>query len=479
MMMSEAAGTAVRILVVDDDEGFRASLVGRLTRKGHEVTNTASATAGLSLAAAESFALALIDIRMPEMDGLSLLKALKAAVPMMEVVILTGFATVETAIEAMKLGAYDYLTKPFEPAKLDVVVEKAYEKWQLARHAQALQGEVARLSRELKDRYSFQNMIGRSRPMQDLYDRIEAAARTRTTVLVMGESGTGKELVARGIHYASPDADRPFIAVNCAALPHELIESELFGHKKGTFTGATADSPGLFRSAEGGTIFLDEVTEMAHDMQAKLLRVLQERTIRPVGAQKEVPINVRIITSTNRDPSQAVAQGKLREDLYYRLSVAPLRLPPLRERPEDIPFLVQHFIKKLGAANPERRVESVEPAALEVLRGYRWPGNVRELENAIEAAFTFGRGATITLADLPQHMTRDQLPAAPLAVAAAATPGLPFDGLVPLEEAERMLILRAMTQLKGNKSHVARALGISRKQLYVKLTSYGIHGPKE
>ncbi|MEK7862470.1 MAG: sigma 54-interacting transcriptional regulator, partial [Chloroflexota bacterium] len=242
--------------------------------------------------------------------------------------------------------------------------------------------------------------------------------------------------------------------------------------------GANADSPGLFRSAEGGTIFLDEVTEMAAEMQAKLLRVLQERSIRPVGSPKEVAINVRIITSTNRDPSQAVAQGKLREDLYYRLSEAPLRLPPLRERADDVPFLVQHFIKKLNAANPERGITGVDPAAMDLLRQYRWPGNVRELENAIEAAFTFGRGAQIGVTDLPPHMSKDLLPHPPVPVA-GGEPSLPFDGLVPIEEAERMLILRAMKELRGNKSHVARALGISRKQLYVKLTSYGIHGPKE
>jgi DNA-binding NtrC family response regulator len=468
--MTQATG--IRILVVDDDKEFRESITARLRRKGHDVVESASPTEGLAIAD-DGFSLALIDIRMPEMDGLTLLSALKRAEPDLEVVILTGFATVETAIEAMKLGAYDYLTKPFEPAKLDVVVAKAHEKWQLARHAHALEGEVARLSKQLQERYSFQNIVGKSKPMQDLYDRIEAASRTRGSVMIIGESGTGKELVARAIHFSGPDAARPFIPVNCAAMPHELIESELFGHKKGAFTGAAAEAPGLFKAAEGGTLFLDEVTEMALEMQAKLLRVLQERAVRPVGSTKEIPVNVRVITSTNRDPSQAVAQGKLREDLYYRLSAAPIHLPPLRERPDDIPFLVQHFLKKLNASHG-RTIEGVDKAAADVMQRYRWPGNVRELENVLEAAFTFGKTSTIATGDLPPHMAKNLAP--PIA---PASEGLPFDGIITIDEAERRLILRAMKTFKGNKSHVSRALGISRKQLYVKLTEYGIHGPKE
>jgi two-component system response regulator AtoC len=467
-MTSPKRDEAIRVLVVDDDEGFRDALTARLKRKGHDVVATESPRDALAMAGGDQFSVALIDLKMPEMDGITLLKELKTPGTPLEVIVLTGHATVETAIEAMKLGAYDYLTKPFEGAKLDVILEKAYDKARLSRHAQLLESEVERLNRELKERYSFQSLIGRSRPMQDLYDRITAASKTRGNIMILGESGTGKELVARAIHFAGPDATHPFVPVNCAALPHELIESELFGYRKGTFTGATADSPGLFKAAERGTIFLDEITEMAADTQAKLLRVLQEKAIRPVGSTKEVSVNVRVIASTNRDPSQAVAQGKFREDLYYRLAVSPIRIPPLRERVDDIPLLVHHFIQKLNQVY-ERQVSGVEKAALEVLMGYRWPGNVRELENVIEAAYTFGKTPQVSMVDLPPHLTKDRAP---------KTAGLPFEGVMPLSEAERMLIIRAMAVFKGNKSHVARALDISRKQLYVKLTTYGIHGPK-
>jgi DNA-binding NtrC family response regulator len=466
--MARAQG--IDILIVDDDDGFRESLTSRLKRRGHRPVSVRSARSGLKLACEQTFPLALVDIRMPELDGVSLLKELKTVRPFMEVVLLTGYATVETAIEAMKLGAYDYLTKPFEPVKLDVIVEKAYEKWLLAQRARTLEGEVARLSHELKDRYSYQSIVGKSRPMQTLYDRIAAAARARSTILILGESGTGKELVARAIHYASADAGRPFVPVNCAALPHDLIESELFGYRKGSFTSASSDAPGLFKAAEGGTLFLDEITEMAQDTQAKLLRVLQEKAVRAVGAARETPVNVRVIASTNRDPVHAVGQGKLREDLYYRLSVAPIKVPPLREHLEDVPQLAYHFIQKLNDQG-ERTVTGIDDAALDVLCRYRWPGNVRELENVIAAAFTFGTSPKIGRSDLPPNLVRDQVMAAGSAV-------LPFDGVVSIREAERILIVTAMTRFEGNKTRVAKALGISRKQLYVKLTQYGLHGPR-
>ncbi|MBI4861862.1 MAG: sigma-54-dependent Fis family transcriptional regulator [Candidatus Riflebacteria bacterium] len=347
-----------------------------------------------------------------------------------------------------------------------MLIQKAHEKRRLSCYALELEGQVARLTQELKDRFNYQNLVGKSRAMLDVFEKIQAAGGNRSTVMVIGESGTGKELVARAIHYGGILAEKPFVAVNCAALPQELIESELFGYRKGAFTGAANDSVGLFKAAEGGTLFLDEVTEMAADTQAKLLRVLQERTVRPVGTTKEISVDVRVIASSNRDLNQAVIQGKLREDLYYRLSVATIRVPPLRERVEDIPILIRHIIDRFNKTLG-REVQGVDRSALEAMMAYRWPGNVRELENVLEAAFTFGKTARITRQDLPPQVLKDRMRPAGMAE-------LPFSGVISLKEAERILIVRALQEFKGNKAQAARALGISRKQFYVKITTYGI-----
>lgn len=329
---------------------------------------------------------------------------------------------------------------------------------------QALEQEVARLAPNLQTRQHFHGIVGQSPTMREVFQRVSAAGAARGTVLIVGESGTGKELVARAIHEMSANSTVPFVAINCSALPRELIESELFGYRRGAFSGATTEYQGLFRAAEGGTLFLDEVTEMASDTQAKLLRVLQERTIRPVGSVKEISVNVRIIASTNRDPQAAVRQGQLREDLYYRLNVNAIVLPPLRERPEDIPLLVDYFLTYFSERLETARRE-IEPAALQALEHYRWPGNIRELMNVIESAYTFGRSNQILRADLPVTITLTP-------VAAHREEASPVHGPLSFAEAERDLIVRALASTTGNKLQAAKLLGISRKKLYAKIAKY-------
>ncbi len=319
----------------------------------------------------------------------------------------------------------------------------------------------------------FHGLVGASPGMQHLYDRIKAAASTRSTTLIVGESGTGKELVARAIHECSATPQSPFVAFNCAAIPKDLIESELFGYKKGAFSGANSEYVGLFRAADGGTVFLDEITEMSPETQSKLLRALQERAVRPVGATREVPVDVRIIASTNRDPQKAVKSGQLREDLHYRLQVNVIEVPPLKEHPEDIPLLIDHFIalfnEKLGRSEP---ITGIDPEAIAALQAHDWPGNVRELANAIESAFTFGRSQTIGLGELPQAIARLR-PLVPLSPVSDNRAG----GIRTLAEVERDMIHRALLSTTGNKAHAARLLGISRKKLYAKIEKYGIETP--
>jgi len=463
--MSNSPEQPIRLMLIDDETDFREAVASRLKRKGISVWPFVSGVDALDHDPVDPFDVALLDLRMPHLDGLEVLEKIKQIRPFMEVIILTGHGTVETAIKAIKLGAYDYLQKPFENAKLDILISKAYEKSKISCYTQELEDRIQKLNKELRDRYSFHSMVGKSRMMEDVFYRIEAAGKNNSTVMIVGESGTGKELVARAIHYEGDVSDKPFVPVNCAALPRELIESELFGYKKGSFTGATSDSAGLFKAAEGGTIFLDEISEMAPDVQAKLLRVLQERRIRPVGQTKETPINVRVITASNQNLQKAVEVGALREDLYYRLAVGTIRIPPLRERPEDIPVLIQHFIKK-NNENSTRQLKGVDRAAMDLLMNYNWPGNVRELENVIESVFTFGRGTRINKTDLPPHIAGVRQ--------ASFNKGLPFADVIPIKEAERLLMIRALEKFKGNKARAARALGISRKQFYVKMDVYGI-----
>jgi DNA-binding NtrC family response regulator len=370
---------------------------------------------------------------------------------------MTGYGTVKTAVEAMQLGAAHYIQKPLDHEELNLLIQRAIEKKQL-------EEKVDRLRAELQGKYSFENVIGKSAVMQTVHEKMAAACGNRATVLITGESGTGKELVARGIHYNSFNQNAPFVAVNCGALPKDLIESELFGYKKGAFTGAVADSEGLFRAATGGTMFLDEVMEMPPELQVKLMRVLQERTIRHLGDTREIPIEVRVIAATNKPIQESLESGAIRKDLYYRLSVITIHIPALRERSEDVPLLVEHFLKK-HEKHYNKTVNAVEPRAMDALMKYPWPGNVRELENLVEMLLAYDKSSVVRVLDLPERILHDS---------STKKPGSLGDEVYTLKEAERQLIINALVKSKGNKSLAAQMLGISRKSLYKKLVDYGI-----
>jgi DNA-binding NtrC family response regulator len=450
---------SARILVVEDDPNHGAMCARLLARKGYKARATTSAREALSLLAQNGEVdLVLADLQMPEMDGIQLLSAVKGKYPHIEFIVMTGYGTVKTAVEAMQLGASHYIQKPLDHEELNLLIQRAIEKKQLAE-------KVDRLRAELQGKYSFDNVIGKSSAMQTVHEKMAAACGNRATVLITGESGTGKELVARGIHYNTFKEDAPFVAVNCGALPKDLIESELFGYKKGAFTGAGGDSEGLFCAANGGTIFLDEIMEMSPELQVKLMRVLQERTIRHLGDTREIPIDVRVIAATNKVVQESLETGAVRKDLYYRLSVITIHIPPLRERSEDVPLLVEHFLKK-HEKNYKKAVTGVEPAAMDALVKYSWPGNVRELENLVEMLFAYGKSAVVRVSDLPERILEGGVQRAS---------GLLGDEVFTLKEAERKLIINALAKSKGNKSLAAQMLGISRKSLYKKLDDYGIN----
>jgi DNA-binding NtrC family response regulator len=449
---------SARILVVEDDPNHGAMCARLLERKGYRARATTSAREALSILAQNGEVdLILADLQMPEMDGIQLLSAIKGKYPHIEFIVMTGYGTVKTAVEAMQLGAAHYIQKPLDHEELNLLIQRAIEKKQL-------EEKVDRLRAELQGKYSFENVIGKSAVMQTVHEKMAAACGNRATVLISGESGTGKELVARGIHYNTFKQDAPFVAVNCGALPTDLIESELFGYKKGAFTGAVADSEGLFCAANGGTIFLDEIMEMSPELQVKLMRVLQERTIRRLGDTREVPIDVRVIAATNRPIQESLESGAVRKDLYYRLSVITIHIPPLRERAEDVPLLVEHFLKK-HAKNYSKAVTGVETPAMNAMMRYAWPGNVRELENLVEMLLAYGKSSVVRLADIPERI---------LEAGSPRKPGSLGDEVYTLKEAERQLIINALAKSKGNKSLAAHMLGISRKSLYKKLVDYGI-----
>jgi DNA-binding NtrC family response regulator len=470
------------ILVVEDDPNHGAMCARMLERKGYRARAITSGREALSMLDQNGhFDVILADLKMPEMDGIQLLSAVKGKYPHIEFIVMTGYGTVKTAVEAMQRGAAHYIQKPLDHDELNLLIQRAIEK-------RKLEEQVDRLRAELQGKYSFENVIGRSPVMQIVHEKMAAACGNRATVLITGESGTGKELVARGIHYntfrgvggpaghesnsagsrpVGPALDKgsPFVAVNCGALPRDLIESELFGYNKGAFTGAVADSKGLFLAADGGTIFLDEIMEMSPQLQVKLMRVLQERTIRHLGDTREIPINVRVIAASNRSVEESLDSGAIRKDLYYRVSVITIHLPPLRERAEDIPLLIEHFLKK-HQNNYNSAVHGVEPEAMAALMKYPWPGNVRELENLIEMLFAYGKAPLIRLADLPERIVE-------IAPFQQTLPTV-SDEITTLKEAERKLIISALGKTKGNKSLAAQMLGISRKSLYKKLIDYGI-----
>jgi two-component system NtrC family response regulator len=445
-----------RILIVDDEKNYLVVLEALLAESGYEVFTAQSGSQALALAAEEEPELVITDMRMPQMTGLELIQRLKESFSDILVIVMTAYGTVENAVEAMKAGATDYITKPFENTELLLTVQKALKMRRLLAQNRLLKEEIK----------GFGEIIGDSKAMRQVYELVDKVAATRATVLLTGESGTGKELIARAIHARSPRAEEPFVAVNCMALTETLLESELFGHEKGAFTGAASRRKGRFEGAHGGTLFLDEVGEMGPALQVKLLRVLQERTFERVGGNQPVKVDVRIVAATNRDLGQAVEAGEFREDLFYRLNVVRVDLPPLSQRKDDLPALVAHFVKKY-AAEVGRAAPQVSQEAMQVIYQHPWPGNVRELENAIERAVILA-GDQITPADLPLEMRASR--------EAAGEGELP-SGLSlnqALEDLERRMIRRALEKAGGVAAHAAEALGLTKSNLAYKLKKYGI-----
>jgi len=452
--------TQGRILIVDDEEQMRDLLSKVLDRNGYQVSVAGDGEQALALLEKEPVDLVVTDVRMPGVSGLEALKAIKELNPEIVVIIMTAFGSIDQAVQAVKDGAYDYINKPFKIDEMLLTIEKALEERRL-RH------EVSTLRRELRTRYHFENIIGKSRAMQEVFGLIEHVAGSRSTVMIYGKSGTGKELVAKAIHYNSQRASKPFVAVNCAAIPAELLESELFGHEKGSFTGAIATKVGKFELATGGSLFLDEVGSMRLDLQAKILRALQEREIERVGGTRIIKIDVRVIAATNRDLKKAVEESTFREDLYYRLNVVPITLPPLRQRRDDIPLLVEHFI---GKYNREftRKVKGFSAGATAALYQYDWPGNVRELENVIERAVALAQSETVSLRELPLDIS---------ILGRGTIEDIQRVGL-SLREArshfEKQYILNILEKVQWNQTEAARVLGLHRNTLLWKLQRLGI-----
>ncbi len=455
----------LKILIIDDEEGFCELFESLLGKEGFAVFTTTDPQKGLELIREGEIDIVFLDLRMPDVDGLTLLRTIKEHDENIVVIMVSAYGTIETAVEAMKYGAYDFITKPFQRNELLRITYKAVEKRRLLL-------EMSRLKQEVQERYGFENIIGKSKPMQELFDLIKKAAETPYTVLIQGESGTGKELVARAIHYNSPRKDKKLVCVNVATLQESLLESQLFGHVKGAFTGAYKDQPGFFQIADGGTLFLDEIAEMSPRIQAKLLRAIQEREIVPLGSTTPIKVDVRIIAATNKDLRQAVTEGSFREDLYYRLSVINIRIPPLRERKEDIPLLAMHFLQKY-AREAKKEIKGFTPMAMELLMNYDWPGNVRELENVIQSAIFIESGEYITTKSLNYDGRFSSLPQNVISSS---------EGLLPYAEAkrrfEREYILRALEECGGNISLVARKTGIIRTNLYKKFKKLNID-PKQ
>ena len=432
-----------RILVVDNDADMVALLRRHLEMEGWAVTAVTGGEDAQTALGREEYAVVLTDLVMEPVDGLAVLREAQRAQPRARVVLMTAFGSLESAIDAMRQGAYDYLTKPFKLPELSVVVKRAVED-------QRLREENRRLRAEVERRYSFDNILGRSKAMQGVFEQIRAVADTDAPVLLLGDSGSGKELVSRAIHWHSGRREGAFVAVNCAAIPETLLESELFGHERGAFTGADRKRRGLFVEAQGGTLLLDEIAEMPQSLQVKLLRALQDRVVRPVGGNEEIKVDLRLISATNRDLPAFVRQGKFREDLYYRLAVIPIRIPSLRERPEDIPLLAEHFLKR-AAASMGKEIDGFDEEALKWLHDHSWPGNVRELENVVERAATLAKGRVITRDDLRIEFT----------------PGSTGElGVRPsLAEVESQYIRRILEEVRGDKRAAARILGISVRTL--------------
>jgi DNA-binding NtrC family response regulator len=443
---------SISVLVVDDEACARqlcSEVVGRAGFLVHAVSTTEQALEALDQAPMD---IVLTDLKVPQLGGIELLKRIRAAYPQVAVMVLTQYGTIDSAVEATRLGAVDYVTKPFHVEELRTKLERVVRGIELNQENRVLR-------EQLRTRPGFGGLVGASMKMQRVYKVIEKVSQHGYPVLILGESGTGKELVARSVHFLGPRRERPFAPVDCSALVPTLIESELFGHVRGAFTGAEKSKQGLLEAAEGGTLFLDEIGDLPVDLQAKLLRALQEKEIKPVGSTDRVAINVRVISATNRDLESAIRGGTFRQDLYYRLNVVQIKLPPLRERKVDIPLLVNAFLEKFSA--PDRPTRTISEDAMRQLMAYDWPGNVRELENAIERAVALGSGPILHLGDLPSNLQY------------ASAQGLPEkDELVPLEELERRAIFRALRETGGDKLAAARFLGIGKTTLYRKLKQY-------
>ncbi len=459
------------LLIVDDELGMRQFLTHLLQREGHSVRAAEHGLEALDLLRAEPADLIISDVRMPDMNGIELLRAARELLPNVEVVMMTAFANVDTAREAFLLGAYDFVQKPFDNDLLKETVTRALDKISLVKEKEALLEENKVLIQEQRTRGKLNNIIGRSAKMQALYQMIETVAQVSSTILVTGESGTGKELVARAIHDLSPRAEKPFVSINCGAFTETLLESELFGYVKGSFTGANTNRKGLFEAANTGTIFLDEIGDMSPAMQVKLLRVLQERKLRPVGATEETTVNTRVIAATNRDLGSMVKEGTFREDLYYRIAVIQIELPSLRERMEDIPDLAQHFTDKFCADTG--RTLSISENAVRLLENYVWPGNVRELEHTIERAVALESTNSIQPERLPEKITNYN----PYRIAESFE--FPEEGVnltAHLDQLEKTYILEALRRTNGNQTSAADLLGLSVRSLRHLLDKHGIRG---
>jgi len=445
------------ILVVDDDESLSRIIEYQLKEEGYRVIVSNDGPTGLARVKEEKIALAIIDLQMPGMGGMDTLKEARKIDRDLVMIMITAYGTIETAVAAMKLGAYDYITKPFNKDELKMAVAKALE-------MRRLRSENVHLRQELKEKYGFRNIIGASPKMQEVYNLVSQVAESDISVLILGETGTGKELVARAIHYNSPRRNSPFVILNCAAIPDELLESELFGHVKGAFTGAIRDKAGKFEAADTGTIFLDEIGELKGGLQAKLLRVLQDQEFDKVGGTKPIKVDTRIVSATNKDLEAEAREGQFREDLYYRLNVVSIKLPPLRERREDVPLLTNHFLKK---HSPKKTPKKLAPETLDLLMKYDWPGNVRELENVIERAIVLGKDKEILPGDLPQKIQNLEKHRKVVVL------DVPDTG-VALDEVEKELILTALKRTGGNQTRAARFLGISRSALLYRMEKHSL-----
>ncbi len=438
-----------RILVVEDDAEMLALVCEHLEGEGYAAVGTGRGAEAIARLRADDFDVVLTDLRMPDVDGMDVLRAAREARRDVPVILVTAFGSIETAIQAIRQGAYDYVTKPFAMEEISLLVGRALED-------RRLRAENVTLRRELEGRYRFENLLGKSPAMQAVFSLIRQAAPGDANVLITGESGTGKELVARALHHNSPRAKRPFVPINCAAVPATLLESELFGHVKGAFTGAVSTRKGLIREAEGGTLFLDEIGDMAPELQAKLLRAIEDRVVRPVGSDEAVPVDLRLVAATNKDLVARIQEGSFREDLYYRLAVIPIHLPALRDRREDIPLLAEHFLRR-AAASASKEIRGFTPEAMAALLRHPWPGNVREVENVVERAMTLAMGEQVTPEALLLDISAAPDPAALLAKAARRP---------TIEELTVEYVALVLREVGGDKAKAAEILGISKRTLY-------------